>query len=64
MPPEFEEYETNIPIWADRTIKLLNLHQIAIRGDQRMYVVQMHARGEGESPDQSDVRITEFMRLD
>ena len=63
-PPKFEEYERNIPIWLGKMMKLLNLHKIAILGDQRMYVVQMHAIAKEEGLDKGDVRVTEFMRLD
>ena len=60
--PEFRHYESNIPIWQEKIMNLLNHHKIGIRGSGRMYVVQMNAFGEGHTP--GDVQVTEFVKLD
>ena len=59
--PEFRHYESNIPMWQERIMNLLNHHKIGIRGNGRLYVVQMHAFGEGHQS--GDVQLAEFVKL-
>ncbi len=59
--PDFRHYESNIPSWQEKIMNLLNRHKIGIRGSNRMYVVQMHAFGEGH--EDGDVQVAEFVKL-
>lgn len=60
----FDYYKAHYLEWGEKVINLLNHHNIEVVEEGKLFVVQMHSRPEGASPDvPGRVHLTEFAQF-
>lgn len=61
---DFDYYRDHYLEWGEKIINLLNHHNIEVVEEGKLFVVQMHARPEGASPDvPAKVQLAEFAKF-